>query len=302
MQKRKLISLVLLRKLLTAAIISITFLAFFTGHLHIPSSKDHKFNDKFPTVQNLQRTQEIAPPHLSKLPLSTSKLNRSRGDSDYVKLWKPPSNRGFLPCTKPTPNYTAPAESRGYLLVHTNGGLNQMRSGICDMVAVARIINATLVIPELDKRSFWQDTSNFSDVFDEEHFISSLANDVKIIKKLPIELVMVNETGMVKQQFRSWSGMDYYENEIAKLWEDHEVIRASKSDSRLANNNLPPDIQKLRCRACYEALRFSPRIEQIGKVYEDISTDWFLCFLSNTLPRPLCYFLFSICNTFFGSL
>ncbi|KAK2375562.1 O-fucosyltransferase [Trifolium repens] len=263
MQKRKLISLVLLRKLLTAAIFSIAFVALFSVHHIVPSSKDHKFNDKFPTTQNLQSwTQELAPPHLSKT-LHTSKLNGSRRDSNYEKLWKPPSNRGFLPCTKPTPNYTTPVESRGYLLVHTNGGLNQMRSGICDMVAVARILNATLVIPELDKRSFWQDTSNFSDVFDEEHFIDSLANDVKIIKNLPDELV--NETRMVKQ-FISWSGMDYYENEIASLLEEYQVIRASKSDSRLANNNLPPDIQKLRCRACYEALRFSPHIEQIGKL------------------------------------
>ncbi|XP_027187958.1 O-fucosyltransferase 7 isoform X2 [Cicer arietinum] len=223
MQRRKLISLVFLRKLLTVAIFSIASVALFSVHVHIvPSSKDHKFNDKITTTQDLQSwTRELAPPHLSKVPLPTSKLNGSKGDLDYDKLWKPPSNRGFLPCTKPTPNYTAPAESRGYLLVHTNGGLNQMRSGICDMVAVARILNATLVIPELDKRSFWQDTSNFSDIFDEEHFINSLANDVKIIKKLPIELV--NETRMVKQ-FISWSGMNYYENEIASLWEDYQLL------------------------------------------------------------------------------
>ncbi|KAI7742849.1 hypothetical protein M8C21_027862 [Ambrosia artemisiifolia] len=141
-----------------------------------------------------------------------------------------------------------------------------MRAGICDMVAVARIINATLVVPELDKRSFWQDKSNFSDVFDEDYFITALANDVKIIRELPKELMTA--TRAVKH-FRSWSGIDYYEQEIASLWDDYQVIRAAKSDSRLANNNLPPDIQKLRCRACYEALRFSPRIEAMGKLLVD---------------------------------
>ncbi|XP_070056174.1 O-fucosyltransferase 7-like [Nicotiana tomentosiformis] len=108
--------------------------------------------------------------------------------------------------------------------------------------------------------------SNFSDVFDEDHFISSLENDVKVVKKLPKELA--SATKAVKH-FRSWSGVDYYEEEIARLWDEYQIIRAAKSDSRLANNNLPPDIQKLRCRACYQALRFAPKIEAMGKMLVD---------------------------------
>lgn len=167
-------------------------------------------------------TEELAPPHLSQTPLPSRKLDVTGGNSNsnIVKLWKPPSNRDFVPCVEPSSNYTSPTESRGYLLVHTNGGLNQMRAGICDMVAVARIINATLVVPELDKRSFWQDSSNFSDVFDEDHFINSLANDVKVIKKVPKEL---STAARAVKHFRSWSGMDYYEGEIASMWEDYQV-------------------------------------------------------------------------------
>ncbi|XP_027902708.1 O-fucosyltransferase 7-like [Vigna unguiculata] len=263
-QKRRTVPLGMLRRFLAASIFSIVVTSFFFVHVHVsPSPTHHNFSDKIPSFYDPQSwTRELVPPYLFKTPLSVPKSKDSRKESDYDKLWKPPPNHGFITCTKPTPNYTTPTRSRGYLSVHTNGGLNQMRSGICDMVAIARIINATLVIPELDKKSFWRDTSNFSDIFDDEWFISSLANDIKIIKKLPKKLV--NATKIV-MQFKSWSGMNYYENEIAALWNSFNIIRASKSDSRLANNNLPPDIQKLRCRACYEALRFSPRIEKMGK-------------------------------------
>ncbi|XP_021900665.1 uncharacterized protein At1g04910 [Carica papaya] len=230
----------------------------------VPTNKQDDIKTKYQglsTEQNL--LQELAPPHLSKAPASSRKLDGPSVNVDFTKLWKPPSNRDFVPCVQPSSNYTSPTKLRGYLLVHTNGGLNQMRAGICDMVAVARIINATLVVPELDKRSFWQDSSNFSDVFDEDHFIKTLAFDVKVIKKLPKE---ISSATKVVKHFKSGSGMDYYQDEIFSMWDEYQVIRAAKSDSRLANNNLPSDIQKLRCRACYEALRFSPRIEAMGKL------------------------------------
>lgn len=63
--------------------------------------------------------------------------------------------------------------------------------------------------------------SNFSDVFDEEHFIHSLSSDVKIIKKLPKELKGTTKAIM---QFRSWSGVEYYQYEISRLWGDYQVL------------------------------------------------------------------------------
>ncbi|KAI9165321.1 hypothetical protein LWI28_011805 [Acer negundo] len=59
--------------------------------------------------------------------------------------------------------------------------------------------------------------------------------------------------------------MGYYEEMIESL-KDYQVIHVAKSDSRLANNGLPIDIQRLRCRTLYHALRFSPPIEILGKV------------------------------------
>lgn len=136
-----------------------------------------------------------------------------------------------------------------------------MRIGIADMVAVAHIMNATLVIPQLDKRSFWKDSSVFSDIFDELHFIESLRQDVRIVKELPKHL---ESFPRARKHFTSWSGMSYYQN-MTHLWKEYQVIHVAKSDSRLANNDLPLDIQRLRCRALYHSLRFSPPIELLGK-------------------------------------
>lgn len=108
---------------------------------------------------------------------------------------------------------------------------------------------------------YW--SSKFSDVFDEDHFISTLSKDISVIKKLPKG---VDGLTKVVKHFKSYSGLRYYQNEIATMWDEYKVIRAAKSDSRLVNNGLPPDIQKLRCRACYEALRFSTKIRSMGQV------------------------------------
>ncbi|KAJ4784001.1 O-fucosyltransferase family protein [Rhynchospora pubera] len=37
-------------------------------------------------------------------------------------------------------------------------------------------------------------------------------------------------------------------------------------NSRLSNNNVPRSIQKLRCRANFEALQFTPYIEELGRI------------------------------------
>ncbi|KAH1245834.1 O-fucosyltransferase 38 [Glycine max] len=180
----------------------------------------------------------------------------------YKQLWDTPFNHGLHQCVKPTTKYKAAQGFDRYLTVRSNGGLNQMRTGISDMVAVAHIMNATLVIPQLDKRSFWNDSSVFSDVFDELHFIKSLKGDIRIVSELPKNLEGVPRA---RKHFTSWSGVGYYE-EMTRLWSDYQVIHVAKSDSRLANNDLPLDIQRLRCRAMYHALRFSPPIENLGKV------------------------------------
>ncbi|CAN0896253.1 Rhamnogalacturonan I rhamnosyltransferase 1 [Linum grandiflorum] len=158
-------------------------------------------------------------------------------------------------------------ESNGYLMISSNGGLNQMRSGICDMVAIARYMNATLIVPELDNTSFWNDQSQFADIFDVEYFIASLRDEVKILKQLPEEPMkkIVDPGFLYSMPPVSWSNMSYYYDKILPRIKSFEVLKLTKSDGRLANNGIPDEVQKLRCRVNYQSLRFAPPIQKLAK-------------------------------------
>jgi len=149
--------------------------------------------------------------------------------------------------------------------------LNQQRMGICDAVAVAKILNATLVIPHLEVNPVWQDSSSFMDIFDVDHFINVLKDDISIVKELPNEF--------------SWSTREYYATAIRATriktapvhasanWylqnvlptlQSYGIAAISPFSHRLAFDNLPMDIQQLRCKVNFQALAFVPHIRQLG--------------------------------------
>ena len=62
--------------------------------------------------------------------------------------------------------------------------------------------------------------SHFEDVFDVQHFISSLRNDVPVVTRLPHHL---ERSEVQKLHLRSWSNATYYTNVIAQHWDKYKA-------------------------------------------------------------------------------
>lgn len=183
-----------------------------------------------------------------------------RGD-----LWSTNHSGYYYGCSSAFDKFStaeSKTEPNRYLLIATSGGLNQQRTGIIDAVVAAYILNATLVVPTLDQKSYWKDSSNFSDIFDLDWFISYLSKDVKIIKELPAEeskYISPYRTRVPRK-----CNPQCYKTRILPLLNKKHAVRLTKFDYRLSNR-LDDDLQKLRCRVNYHALQFTDSILDMGR-------------------------------------
>ncbi|CAA6671799.1 unnamed protein product [Spirodela intermedia] len=171
----------------------------------------------------------------------------------FARLWGPIGSLEFLqPYANPREEYPVPGmENNGYLYAKIYGGFENIQSSICDLVAIARLLNATLVIPEiqesLQSKGVSSKFKSFSYIYDEKHFIAALTKDVIVVRSLPAGLKEAKK-----------------KNELTMISPKHSASPSFYLDQSI----LPPtmaEYQRLRCRVAFLALQFRPEIKALGK-------------------------------------
>ncbi|KAA8515713.1 hypothetical protein F0562_018676 [Nyssa sinensis] len=202
----------------------------------------------------------------SQFKIAQKSENDGDRDEEQSEFWKQPDGLGYRPCLDFSNEYRKSSveivkDRRKYLMVVVSGGMNQQRNQIVDAVVIARILGAALVVPILQVNVIWGDESEFSDIFDLDHFKSVLANDVRVVSSLPSTHLMsrpVEEKRTPLHVSPQWIRARY----LRRLRKEG-VLLLRGLDSRLSKD-LPSDLQKLRCKVAFHALRFAPQILELG--------------------------------------
>ncbi|CAN1332002.1 O-fucosyltransferase 31 [Linum perenne] len=188
------------------------------------------------------------------LPLLKAALNRHITVTRQSDLWLPLPDQGWKPCNEPTTISSIEAkEPQGYIQVFLDGGLNQQRMGICDAVAVAKILNATLVVPHLELNPVWQDSR------------------VSIVKEPPADYAWSTReyyaTGIRPTRMKTapvHATAQWYRENVFPLLQSYGIVAIAPFSHRLAFDQLPTDLQRLRCKVNFEALAFVPNVKMLG--------------------------------------
>ncbi|KAL5707965.1 O-fucosyltransferase 20 [Ranunculus cassubicifolius] len=194
----------------------------------------------------------ISPP-LTTITTSSSSSVLNLVETEFVEktehedeFWKQPNGLGYRPCLEFSKEYRDTSlelvkDRTKYLMVVVSGGMNQQRNQIVDAVVIARILGAALVVPILQVNVIW--------------------SDERIVSSLPSTLLMyrpVEEKRTPLHASPRWIRERYHK----RLRRDG-VLLLRGLDSRLSKD-LPSDLQKLRCKVAFEALRFAPPILELG--------------------------------------
>ncbi|GFZ12182.1 O-fucosyltransferase family protein [Actinidia rufa] len=81
------------------------------------------------------------------------------------------------------------------------------------------------------------------------------------VRVLPPKRVYVNNGYLM---ISCNGGLNQMRAAILPLIKKYKVVHLNRTDARLANNDQPLEIQKLRCRVNFRALRFTSQIEELG--------------------------------------
>ncbi|XWS42692.1 hypothetical protein CRYUN_Cryun16bG0035900 [Craigia yunnanensis] len=198
------------------------------------------------------------------------------------------SLESLQPYANPRNSYPVPNENNnGFIYAKIFGGFEKIRSSICDLVAISRLLNATLVIPEIQESTRSKGISykfkSFSYLYDEEQFIASLKNDVNIVKSLPQYLKAArkrNEFPTFKP--KNSASPNFYVKEILPNLKKAKVVGLIIMDGGCLQSILPPsmsEFQRLRCRVAFHALQFRPEIQILGRRMVERLRAWGLPFL-----------------------
>ncbi|KAL6970544.1 Protein EMBRYO SAC DEVELOPMENT ARREST 30 [Sarracenia purpurea var. burkii] len=215
--------------------------------------------------------------HYSAMTWFSEDLNlniEGRQGTGYRKLWKNvKSLESLQPYADPRSRYpVATVENNGFIYAKIFGGFEKIRSSICDLVTISRLLNVTLVIPEIQESTHAKGISSkfnsFSYLYNEEQFISALKNDVTIVKSLPPTLKELRK----RKKFPTFKPKNsasptFYMKEVLPKLKDANVVGLVLYDGGCLQSILPSSLveyQRLRCRVAFHALIFRPEILALG--------------------------------------
>ncbi|KAA8530482.1 hypothetical protein F0562_005191 [Nyssa sinensis] len=192
----------------------------------------------------------------------------------YRRLWGPVRRLESLhPHANPRGNYAAPIlQTNGFLFVRIRGGFHEIRSSICDVVVVARLLNATLVIPEIQSttssKGISSEFKSFAYLYNEDQFMVALAEDVRIVKTLPKNLKGARRKKKIPSFRVPHAASPYfYLHHVLPVLNRHSVVELVISDGDGLRAILPPhfeEYQRLRCRVAFHALQFRQEVQELA--------------------------------------